>query len=163
MARSASRRKEAAIRTALGGSKVRLLQERVSESILLSLAGGLLGLLFAQLALKWLLHQWTDLPRFESIHLDFTVVLFSIGLAALCGIASGLAPALVEDEEQVLRTLRIFRSASGSRGSVALRRALLSIEVALTVVLRLARNYFSAAFNTCGPSISACRPRTFCT
>jgi predicted permease len=147
VARSASRRKEAAIRTALGGSRVRLLQERVSESILLSLAGGLLGLLFAQLALQWLLHQRTDLPRFESIHLDFTVVLFSIGLAALCGIASGLAPALVEDEEQVLRTLQeSSRSVSGSRGSVALRRALLSIEVALTVVLLVGAGLFLRSF-----------------
>src|SRR5277367_1300312 len=72
VARSASRRRELAIRTALGGSRARLLRERVTESILLSLAGGLLGLIFAQVGLQWLLHQRTDLPRSESIHLDLT-------------------------------------------------------------------------------------------
>jgi predicted permease len=147
VARSASRRRELAIRTALGGSRVRLLRERVTESILLSLAGGILGLLFAQIALQWLLHQRTDLPRAESIHLDFTAVLFSIGLAALCGVAAGLAPALVENEEQVLRTLQeSSRSVSGSRGSITLRRALLSIEVALTVVLLIGAGLFLRSF-----------------
>ena len=147
VARSASRRRELAIRTALGGSKARLLRERVTESILLSLAGGLLGLLFAQTGLQWLLHQRTDLPRAESIHLDLIAVLFSIGLAALCGIAAGLAPALVEDEEQVLRTLQeSSRSVSGSRRSITLRRALLSIEVALTVVLLVGAGLFLRSF-----------------
>jgi len=147
VARSASRRKEVAIRTALGGSRVRLLRERVTESILLSLAGGLLGLLFAQVALQWLLHQRTDLPRSESIHLDLTVVLFAIALSAVCGVAAGLAPALVEDEEQVLRTLQeSSRSVSGSRESVTLRRALLSIEVALTVVLLVGAGLFLRSY-----------------
>jgi predicted permease len=147
VARSASRRKESAIRTALGGSKGRLLQERVVESILLSVTGGVLGLLFAQMALQWLVHERADLPRSESIHLDLTVVLFSIGLAALCGIGSGLAPALVENDEQVLRTLQeSSRSVSGSRGSVTLRRALLSIEVALTVVLLVGAGLFLRSF-----------------
>ncbi|HEX3469868.1 MAG TPA: ABC transporter permease [Silvibacterium sp.] len=147
VARSASRRRESAIRTALGGTKVRLLRERVTESILLSLAGGVLGLLFAQVALQWLVHQRSDLPRAESIHLDLTAILFSIGLAALCGIAAGLAPALVEDEEQVLRTLQeSSRSVSGSRGSITLRRALLSVEVALTVVLLVGAGLFLRSF-----------------
>jgi len=147
VARSASRRRELAIRTALGGSKVRLLRERVTESILLSLAGGLLGLIFAQVGLQWLTHQRADLPRVETIHLDLIAVLFSIGLAALCGIAAGLAPAMVEDEEQVLRTLQeSSRSVSGSRRSITLRRALLSIEVALTVVLLVGAGHFLRSF-----------------
>ncbi len=147
VARSASRRRELAIRTALGGSKARLLRERITESILLSLAGGLLGLIFAQVGLQWLTHQRADLPRVETIHLDLIAVLFSIGLAALCGIAAGLAPALVEDEEQVLRTLQeSSRSVSGSRRSITLRRALLSIEVALTVVLLVGAGLFLRSF-----------------
>ena len=147
VARSASRRRESAIRTALGGSRVRLLRERVTESLLLSLAGGVLGLLFAQLALQWLLHQRTDLPRAESIQLDLSAILFSIGLAALCGIAASVAPALVENEEQVLRTLQeSSRSLSGSRASISLRRALLSVEVALTVVLLVGAGLFLRSF-----------------
>jgi predicted permease len=147
IARSASRRKESAIRTALGGSRVRLLRERVIESVLLCFAGTVLGLLLAQIALQWLIHQRTDLPRAESIHLDLIAVLFSIGLAALCGIAAGLAPALAEDEQQVMRTLQeSSRSVSGSRGSVTLRRGLLSIEVALTVVLLVGAGLFLRSF-----------------
>jgi putative ABC transport system permease protein len=147
VARSASRRKESAIRTALGGSKGRLVRERVTESVLLSLAGGVLGVLFAQVALQWLVHQRSDLPRAESIHLDLTAILFSAGLAILCGVAAGLAPALVEDEQEVLRALQeSSRSVSGSRSSVRLRRALLSIEVALTVVLLIGAGLFLRSY-----------------
>ncbi|MBV8632818.1 MAG: ABC transporter permease [Silvibacterium sp.] len=147
VARSASRRREAAIRTALGGTRATLVRERVTESILLSVAGGVLGLLFAQIALRWLLQQRSDLPRVESIHLDVTAVLFSIGLAAICGIIAGLVPALVDDEQQVLRTLQeSSRSVSGSRGSISLRRVLLSIEVALTVVLLVGAGLFLRSF-----------------
>jgi len=147
VARSASRRREAAIRTALGGTRARLIRERVTEGLLLCFAGGALGLVFAQATLTWLLHQRTDLPRAESIHLDITAVLFSIGLAMLCGIAAGLAPALVEDEHQVLRTLQeSSRSVSGGRASISLRRALLSVEVALTVVLLVGAGLFLRSF-----------------
>jgi predicted permease len=147
VARSASRRREAAIRTALGGTRSTLVRERITESILLCFAGGALGLVFASVALQWLLHQRTDLPRAESIHLDVTAVLFSIGLAVLCGIGAGLAPALVDDEQQVLRTLQeSSRSVSGGRGSISLRRALLSVEVALTVVLLVGAGLFLRSF-----------------
>jgi predicted permease len=147
VARSASRRREAAIRTALGGTRNTLIRERITESILLCFAGAAVGLVFANVALQWLLHQRTDLPRAESIHLDVTAVLFSIGLAVLCGIGAGLAPAFVEDEQQVLRTLQeSSRSVSGGRGSIALRRALLSVEVALTVVLLVGAGLFLRSF-----------------
>ena len=136
VARSASRRKELAIRTALGGSRGRLIRERVTEAVLLSLAGGALGIGFAQVALQWLVHLRPDLPRAEAIHLDGIAILFTAGIALLCGIAAGLAPALVENERQVLHSLQeSSRSASSSHGSVKLRRALLATEVALTVVL----------------------------
>ncbi|MBV8437928.1 MAG: ABC transporter permease, partial [Silvibacterium sp.] len=147
VARSASRRREAAIRTALGGSRATLVGERVTESLLLCFAGAALGLVFANVALHWLLHQRTDLPRAESIHLDATAVLFSFGLAVLCGIGAGLAPALVDNEQQVLRTLQeSSRSVSGGRGSISLRRALLSVEVALTVVLLVGAGLFLRSF-----------------
>jgi len=136
VARSASRRKELAIRTALGGGRGRLIRERVTESVLLALAGGAFGIGFAQIALKWLVHLRTDLPRVESIHLDATAILFSIGLALLCGVGAGLAPALGDADQQVLRALQeSSRSVSASHNSVRLRRALLSAEMALTVVL----------------------------
>ena len=136
VARSAARRKELAIRAALGCSRGRLIRERVVEAVLLALAGGALGIGFAEIALKWLVHLRPDLPRVESIHLNGIVILFSAGIAILCGIGAGLAPALGDDDQQVIRVLQeSSRSASSGRGSVKLRRALLSAEVALTVVL----------------------------
>jgi predicted permease len=136
VARSASRRKELAIRTALGGSRGRLVRERVTEAVILSLAGGAFGIGFAQLALQWLVHLRPDLPRVESIHLDAIAILFSVGVAIVCGILAGLAPALGDSERQVLVALQeSSRSASAGHSSVRLRRTLLSVEVALTVVL----------------------------
>ncbi len=136
VARSASRHRELAIRAALGGSRARLIRERMTESVLLSAAGGVLGVGFAQVALQWLVHLRPDLPRVESIHLDAVAILFAVGLSFVCGIGAGLAPALGEKDQQVIRTLQeSSRSVSGSRHSVRLRRVLLSAEVALTVVL----------------------------
>jgi putative ABC transport system permease protein len=136
VARSAARLKELAIRTALGGSRGRLIRERVTEAVLLSLAGGALGIGFAQIALKWLVHLRPDLPRVDSVHLDAAAILFSAGIAILCGVGAGLAPALGENERQVLHTLQeSSRSVSAGHSSVQLRRWLLAAEVALTVVL----------------------------
>jgi putative ABC transport system permease protein len=136
VARSSSRRRELAIRTALGGSRGRLIRERITESVLLSLAGGAFGIGFAQIALQWLVHLRPDLPRVEAIHLDAVAVLFAVGLSIFCGIGAGLMPALADKERQILGALQeSSRSASASRGSVRLRRVLLSVEVALTVVL----------------------------
>jgi predicted permease len=136
VARSASRRRDLAIRTALGGSLGRLIRERITESVLLSLAGGALGTCLAQIALKWLVHLRPDLPRVESIHLDGIAILFSAGVALLCGVGAGLMPARIDDEQQVMRALQeSSRSVGSSQSSVRLRRVLLSAEVALTVVL----------------------------
>lgn len=136
VARSAARRKELAIRTALGGSRGRLIRERVTEAVILSIAGGALGIAFAALALKWLVDLRPDLPRVESIHLDGMAILFTFGVALLCGIGAGLAPALGEKDEQVLRALQeSSRSVSAGHSSVKMRRALLAAEVALTVIL----------------------------
>lgn len=136
VARSAARRKELAIRTALGGSRGRLIRERVTEAVVLSLAGGACGIVFAEIALKWLVHLRPDLPRVEAIHLDAVAILFAAGVAILCGIGAGLAPSLSDDEHQVIRVLQeSSRSMSSSHSSVKLRRVLLTVEVALTVVL----------------------------
>lgn len=136
VARSAARRKELAIRAALGGSRGRLIRERIVEAVLLAFAGAVFGIGLAGIALKWLITLRPDLPRVESIHLNGVVILFSAGVALLCGIGAGLAPALGDDDHQVIRVLQeSSRSASSGRSSVKLRRVLLAAEVALTVVL----------------------------
>jgi predicted permease len=136
VARGATRRRETAIRTALGGSRARLIRGQVIESIVLSVAGAVIGLAFAQTALLWLIHARQDIPRADSIHIDGTVVLFTIGVMFVCGLLAGLVPALSSNDKQILRTLHeSSRSYSGGRGGVRLRRVLLGLQVGLTVVL----------------------------
>jgi predicted permease len=139
VARSASRRKESAIRTALGGSRARLVREQVVESVLLCFAGGVIGLLLASLAVRWLAAMRTDMPRVEEIHLDAHVILFSLGVMLLCGLVAGLIPALSVDEKRLLGSLQeSTRSYSGGQDRARLRRTLLAVEIALTVVLLIA-------------------------
>lgn len=136
VARAATRRRETAVRTALGGSRARLIRGQIIESIVLSVAGALIGLAFAETALLWLIHARQDIPRADSIHIDGTVVLFTIGVMFVSGFLAGLVPALSSNDKQILRTLHeSSRSYSGGRGGVRLRRVLLGAQVGLTVVL----------------------------
>lgn len=135
VARSASRRKESAIRTALGGSRARLVREQVIESTILSIAGGGLGILLAYGMLQWLIHIRPDIPRASEIHMDGIAALFAVGVVLVCGLLSGLIPALSLDDKQLLRTLQESSRAHSAHGRVRLRRILLSFEVGLTVVL----------------------------
>jgi predicted permease len=136
VARAATRRKETAVRTALGGSRARLIRGQVIESVVLSVSGGLLGVAFAEAALQWLIHVRHDIPRAESIHIDGMVVVFTLGVMLLCGVVAGLIPALSSNDKHILQTLQASsRSVSGAQGSVRLRRLLLGLQVGLTVVL----------------------------
>jgi predicted permease len=136
VARAATRRKETAVRSSLGGSRTRLIRGQVIESVVLSVAGGAIGLAPAEAALLWLMHMRQDIPRADSIHIDGMVVLFTIGVMLVCGIVAGLVPALSSNDKQLLRTLHeASRSYSGAQGSVRLRRVLLGLQVGLTVVL----------------------------
>jgi predicted permease len=136
VARSAARRKEIAIRAALGGSRVRLCREQLTESLLICVAGGVSGILLAFLATRWLTAHWTDMPRADAIHLDGTVCAFAIAITFLSGIVAGLLPALSATGDSILTTLQdSSRSVGGSSSRTALRKTLLTIEIALTVIL----------------------------
>jgi predicted permease len=136
VARAAARRKEAAIRTALGGTRNRLIREQLMESIVLSIAGGALGLLLAVVGVHWLVAVRADIPRAEDIHVDGLSVLFGFGIMLICGMVSGLVPALSFQGRQVLRFLQeSSRLQAGSQGKTQLRKILLSLEIGLTVVL----------------------------
>jgi predicted permease len=136
VARAATRRRETALRTALGGSRGRLIREQVIESLVLSIAGGASGLVLAEIALRWLIHTRHDIPRADSIHIDGIVFLFAIVVTVLCGLLAGLIPALSSNDKQILRTLQeSSRSYSSGHAGVRLRRVLLGLQVGLTVVL----------------------------
>jgi len=137
VARAAARRKELAIRTALGGGWLRLIGERLMECLLLCAAGGALGVLLAFAALRWLTRTRPDLSRVESIHIDGVVVAFTLGIIVLCALFSGLIAAFSNSDKHILVALHeASRSVSGGGGARAtLRKALLTLEVGLTVVL----------------------------
>jgi predicted permease len=136
VARAVARRKELAIRTALGGGRLRLLLERLVESLLLSAASGALGLVLAYGALEWLVRSRHDMARVESIQIDAIVAMFTVGVIALCALFAALVSALTIRDKALLATLHeSSRYASGSQSRAALRRILLTVEVGLTVVL----------------------------
>ena len=136
VARASVRGKEMAIRVAMGGGRMRLLRERLVEGVLISLGGGTVGVLLAWAALAWLRVMRQDMNRLESIHIDAVVVLFTLGAIAVCALFSGLLAAVSVDDKKLLNVLQeSSRLASGSRNRAALRKALLVVEVCLTVVL----------------------------
>jgi putative ABC transport system permease protein len=136
VARAAARRKELAIRSALGGGRWRLLRERLMESFLLSAAGGAGGLAFAYGALAWLVHARQNLARVQSIHIDAVVTAFTVVVILLCALFSGLISAWSANDKQVLTTLHeSSRGYSAGKSRSSLRKVLLSLEVGLTVVL----------------------------
>ncbi|MFC5861164.1 ADOP family duplicated permease [Acidicapsa dinghuensis] len=136
IARSAARQRETAVRTALGGSRLRLMRNTLLESLLLSSAGGLAGLVLAAIGLRWLVAVRTDIPRAENIHLDGWALLLALGVVFLCAALSGLVPALAATDRNILRSLQAnTRTQAGSIAGVRLRRSLLALEVGLTVVL----------------------------
>ncbi len=135
LARSTSRTREFAIRAALGASRRRLLRQSLTESTLLALAGGALGLVVAgwgsQLALKVLP---TALPRAEEIRLDARVLLFTFAIALLTGVLAGMAPALKISQGHVSDSLKEGgRGTSGGR--VRAQGVFVAVEMALALVL----------------------------
>ena len=136
IARAASRRKDLAIRSALGGGWARLLRERIIESLLLSIAGGSCGLLLAYASIQWLVHTRTDMNRIEAIHIDGVVALFALGIILLCGFSAGLVSTLSSSRKNLLGSLHdSSRSQTAGSSRATLRKSLLVLEVALTVVL----------------------------
>ena len=136
VARAAARRKELAIRTALGGGWLRLICDRLMECLLLSASGGALGLLLAFAALHWLTRTRHDLSRVESIHIDGVVAAFTVGVIVLCALFSGLIAAFGASDKRILGALHeASRSVGGGGARATLRKVLLTVEVGLTVIL----------------------------
>jgi predicted permease len=136
VARAVARRRELAIRTALGGGWVRLMRERLMESLLLSAGGGALGMVLAAAALAWLERTRADMSRVESIHIDSVVAAFTVGIIVACALFSGFIAAFSASDKHILGALQeASRSVSAGRARATLRKALLALEVGLTVIL----------------------------
>jgi ABC-type antimicrobial peptide transport system permease subunit len=106
IARSTGRTREFAIRIALGAGRVRLLRQLLTESLLLSVAGGGLGLLFAAWGTRaGLVALPSSLPRADEIGVDAHVLIFTLGISIAAGILFGLAPALKISKPNLQKTL----------------------------------------------------------
>lgn len=136
LARALARKKEVAIRTALGASRARLMQQLLFETILLALCGGLAGLLVAkfgiELIVKFLAEQ---LPRSAGIGLDAQVLGFTLLISVLTGIAAGLMPAWRLSKADINETLKQGMGRAGDSGGNRTRAALVVCEVALSLML----------------------------
>jgi len=147
VARSASRRKELAVRGALGGSRLMLIGEQMAESLLICAAGGTLGVLLSFLATRWLADHWNDLPRADAIHLDATVLAFAVGLVFLTALMAGLLPAISSTGAGIFAGLQeSSRSIGGSLSRATLRKTLLTVEIALTVILLVSAGLLFKSF-----------------
>jgi len=137
LASGASRQKEIAIRTALGASRWRVMRQLFTESTMLALTGGAVGLLIAFWGLAAITKLLpTDFPRLNEIHIDLRILGFTFVASVLTGILFGLAPALQISRADVQDTIKeTGRGTSGSRRQSRFRQALIVVEVALSVVL----------------------------
>jgi putative ABC transport system permease protein len=135
LARSAQRRGEYAMRAALGAGRVRLMRQLLTESLLLALIGGALGMVVAELGVRALVSLSPEgLPRLDAIRLDAAVFLFGFAITTVIGLVVGVIPALSASGHDLQRTLQ-----QGSRrtagGHHVTRGALVVSEVALALVL----------------------------
>jgi macrolide transport system ATP-binding/permease protein len=136
LARATERRKELAIRLAVGASRARLVRQLVTESVLLSLGGGLGGLLLA----AWInslvasIKLPTDIALVFDLHLDWRVLAFALTVSLATGIFFSLLPALQSSKPELVPALKDEASMAGFRRS-RLRNALVIVQVALSLVL----------------------------
>ena len=152
LSRAVSRQKEIAVRAALGAGRGRILRQLFTESVLLALGGGALGILFSFVCVHWV-HVLgpKSVPRLASIGVDGEALLFTVALCVFSGILFGLAPAWRATQIDLHGTLKDAGRGSAGAGSVwgrgrNLRRMLVISEMALSVVLLIGAGLLIRSF-----------------
>ncbi len=148
LAKGVDRRKEIALRVALGATRKSLMGQLLTETVLLGIVGGVAGVLVAVGLLRILVT--TDLPLPIPITLDLgldaTVLSFILGISLLAGIALGLAPAVQSTNPDVSSTLRDESTGGGQRGKAMLRNVLVVAQVSFSLVLLVVAGLFLRSF-----------------
>lgn len=150
LARGSARAREFSMRLALGASRGRLILSALTETLVLSAVGGILGVLAAYTAVRAFVSTApVDLPRIDEIAIDSRVLAFALTLSLVCGLLFGLVPALRLSQSNLQGALRSeSASLAGNRGALRLREGLVSIEVALgTCLLFLAALLVGSLWN----------------
>ena len=147
LVRAIRRRREFAMRLALGAGALALLRQAVLESLVLSVSGGILGLALAAVGLRVAISRLPEtLPRINEISLNWPVVLFAIGLALLTGIGCGLVPAFAAWRTTVNETLKEGGRTGSAGGHAWLRSSLVIGEIATALVLVAAAGLLLRSF-----------------
>jgi len=140
-ARMTGRTNEFAVRTAMGGSRLRIMRQLLTENLLLAAGGAALGLLLARWEIQMILsHMPPDVAKFiagwKTIRLDSNAFLFTLTIVVVCAILSGIAPSLLASRANLADSLKESgRSATSSRTRGRLRGALVVAEISLALVL----------------------------
>ena len=148
LARTSSRQKEIAVRTALGAGQFRIVRQLLSESLVLSLVSGALGLMLAYWGVRALVMLGpSNIPRIEEISVDGRVLLFTLIVSILTGLLFGLGPAITASRAQINEVLKTAgRSSMASIRSRRVRNTLVVVEVAMSVVLLIGAGLMIRSF-----------------
>jgi putative ABC transport system permease protein len=147
LARASFRQKEIAVRTALGATRARVLRQLITESLLLSAAGGLLGIVLALWLTDVIGHAAAEtLPRATEIAVDARALCFAIAVSALCGAVFGIAPAWQLARLDVNAALKRDSRGGSAAGRTRALRVFASAELALALVLLVSAGLLLASF-----------------
>lgn len=158
VARSAARQREIAIRSALGARRLTLIREQLAESLLIALAGGVAGILLSLAGTRWLVGTWSTLPTAVGIHVDGVVLAFACALVIASALVAGLLPALSTTGKASMLALQASSRTAGSQTRTALRRSLLTVEIATTVVLLIAAGLLLMSYWRARTANLGCNP-----
>lgn len=148
LARASSRQREIALRSALGASRIRVVRQLLSESVLLALIGGALGIVLAFWSMSALLSfAPVDMPRLDEVRIDGFALLFSCGITMLTGIGFGLVPALQVSQIDLNGALKEgSRTVGDGKHRARLRNSLVVVEVALALILLIGAGLLTRTF-----------------
>jgi predicted permease len=159
LARASARGKEIALRAAMGASRVRIIRQLLTESVLLAGLGGLFGLLLAQWGTEALVKTIPqNIPRISNIQLDAPVLVFTLFVSLVTGVVFGLVPAWQASHVDLNSSLKSgSRTGSGGESKGRVRNALIMAEVALALILLISAGLLIQSFARLGQVQSGVR------